>query len=274
MKKIVKVAISICLCVACVVSVLSFSACKENNLVNYIITVSVNGEDKELNITLDKEVAPKTFEKISKLINDGFYSNAFFYKRTGSYSNQIMFGDLKFDNGEIVQIDKLPGNLTGEFEHGALQGSTYKNVEGSIGLWRTWTSSGYTYSNGNDTGSCTLYMPTSSINDYDGYFCVFGSFDLDDESVKSVWTAIKDAINIIDDDNYIKYTVYYVKDDNNFNFNVIETENFDSVKETAYKAEDNEFQCYNSYEIKVPVVNKASGILDAGVKIKSIKIAE
>lgn len=274
MKKLVKIATSLCLCIACFVSILSFSACKKNNLVDYTITLSVSGEEKQLNVTLDKEVAPKTFEQISKLINSGFYNDAFLYKRNEAYSSQIMFGDLKFDGeGNIVQIKKdgkLPETVIGEFEKGALQGSTYKNVEGSIGLWRTWTGSGFTYSTANDTGRATIFMPTATLSEFDGYFCVFGSFDLEDESVKQVWDSIKEALSTTNVDEYIIYTVYYVEQEGKLSFNIIESEYFDSAS-NVYVAESNEYQCYNAYTIKVPVINKASGTLDASIKITSIK---
>lgn len=273
MRKLFKIAISLSLCIACVISVLSFSACKENNLVDYTITLNINGSEEQLNITFDKEVAPKTFEKITNLINDGYYNDMFLYKRMDSYTNQIMFGDLKFEGGVLKQVGAVKGDVIGEFENGALQGSTYKNVEGSIGLWRTWTKgNGYTSSNANNTGSSTLYMPTSTITDYDKYFCVFGSFDLADENVKSVWDKVKSALNTTEEDNYIEYTIYYVKNGNDFEFNYT-TEKIASVS-NYFKPENNDYYCYNNYSIKVPVVNKDNDkTIDAGVKIVSIKLA-
>ncbi len=273
MKKLVKIAISLCLCVACVFSVLSFSACGESDLVDVIVAINVNGENKELNITLDKESAPKTVEHITKLIESGYYKDAFFYTMTdSSYSNQIMFGDLKFDNGEIVQMkagDKFPDIVTGEFANGAIKGSELKNVEGSIGLWRTWVGN-YTNSNGNDTGRATLYMPTGTIESYDGYFCVFGSFDLVDENVKAIWNAIVDAVKTTEEDKFENYTIYYTKEDKEFKA----VKNSDYKSANAYVPESYEPQNLKAYKIKVPVINKSTGTIDAGVKISSIKIAD
>ncbi len=274
MKKLVKIAISLCLCVACVFSVLSFSACGESDLVDVVVTVNINGENKELNITLDKESAPKTVEHITKLIESGYYKDAFFYTMDGSsYNNQIMFGDLKFDIGEIVQMkdgDKLPNTVIGEFENGAIKGSELKNVEGSIGLWRTWVSA-YTNSSANDSGRATLYMPTGTIESYDGYFCVFGSFDLADENVKAVWNAIIDAVKTTEDDKFENYTIYYTKESKEFK--AVKTSDYKSTN--AYVPESYEYQELKAYKIKVPVINKSTEkTVDAGVKISSIKIAD
>ena len=264
MKRLTKIVTSIfalimLLCCFC------FTGCKQITGLDLYISVydSDTVETKVLSVDLYGHLAPETVDSVVKKAKEGLFDGAIFYQRP-SYSSQIMFGDLKYDSesGKIVQIT-AQNTVEGEFEANGVQGSNLTNAEGYLGLWRSWYQNGsYTTSDDSrDSGRNTMYMPTSAMPSYDGYFCVFGKFNLSDSTVTETWEALKAAITTSDTTYYVNYTVYYTGDyvdddsviNNGLTFNCVKTSEFnaDSITD-LFSAEAGQLSCYNYYEIKVP----------------------
>ncbi len=207
-------------------------------------------EDTTLTITLEREYAPETVDAIVSYLEEGYYNDAIFY---GVDSDKIMVGDLKMDaNGKIVQNTVKP-TLKPEFERGAVSGSDLKLEKGSIGLFRTWYErDGYSVSNSLDTGRATWLMPTSALTDYDDWFCVFATIDLDDDTNKQTIDYLKDAIKNDAETYEIYYTGEYdaTKDDENNGLTFhCEEEVDDGVK--VFEPKGEQYYCYAQQQIKV-----------------------
>jgi hypothetical protein len=202
-----------------------------------------------------------------------------------NYSTQIMLGDLiAGDTSEVVKVKETvkPELGKGEFERGGTTGSNLVNAKGSVGLWRSWTKAdgGYTTSStAMNSGRASWFIPTDTISSYDGYFCVFGQYDAEDEDNKAVLDALSKAFG---SGNYDEYVVYYTgeydatKANENYGLtaHIVEKANFDaSAIEGLYKSENVKDKaglvCYDYYTVQVPVT--ASGTVAA--KITSAKIS-
>lgn len=241
-------------------------------------------EDSEVTITIDlyRHLAPKTVDKMVEYVNEGYYDNAIFYKMVveGRTYNQIMLGDLKWENGEIKQ-NAIKPTIEGEFTNGGTKGSNLTNVKGAIGLWRTWTAfddeqgDSFQTSSATDTGRATWYMPTIELSSYNDWMCVFGQILLDDEATSTAIDAITNAFSKTD--RYNEYVVYYtgeydiekVNENHGLEFHCVEKETFDEDMEGLFKAEGSQYACYNYYIIQVPVIGASDAI---GAKVVSAKV--
>lgn len=254
------------------------------------ITVSVYSADdeavveKKLKVDLYRHLAPDTVDHIiNDCVNKNYYNNAVFYKFSDYNTNQIMMGDLLYDNGVIKKND-VASAVNGEFSYNNTVGSNLLNKEGSISLWRTWTAQDDTYStNGSyNTGRGTWFMPTSTISGYDGYFCVFAQINLDDENNSETWNDIK---NLFDDaDNYESYVVYYTgeyvssktaEENYGLEFHCISSDSFeelgDDEKDSIFKAQGGQYVEYNQKTVKIPFVTVNNARVLAA-SVKSIKL--
>ncbi len=230
-----------------------------------------------MTIELYRHLAPKTVDKMVEYVKEGYYDGAVFYKMKNN-SSQIMLGDLKDEGGVIVQNSIKP-MIKGEFENGGTKGSNLVNEKGALGLWRTWTEydaeETYKTSTSTDTGRATWYMPLENVSNYDKWFCVFGMFDMQDESTSKAFSAINTALS--DDGNYEDYVVYYTgeydetKPDENFGleFHCVPESEFDEDMDGLFVAEGTQYVCYNHYTIQIPVTSTNSGF---AAKVISAKV--
>lgn len=214
-------------CAAC----LSLVACEDIKTLSVKVSVydtsSKTNVEKEIEIDLYRHLAPDTVDAIISYVEKGYYNDLLFYKQGSSekFPNQIMLGDYIFSEGAVKEYTQdYVNEIAGEFEKAGVKGSNLSNAKGSVGLWRTWEN-GDTYKqnggNAYNSGKATIFMPTQSISGFDGYFCVFGQIDLDDEDNDEAFDAITDVFG--DSTLYTSYVSYYLgKDVENLTL-VIET---------------------------------------------------
>ncbi len=282
MKRTFKKIVSLLAVAVMSVCCFSFAACEdiktlEIQIQAYNYTDKATYEDVTLTVDLYRHLAPKTVDAIVEYVEEGYYDNTTFYLLK-EYSNQIMVGDLKLDGKTIKQNATKP-TVAGEFEKGGTTGSDLVNNEGYVGLWRSWASQGaekssYKQNNGMTSGSATWYIPTAEIADYNGYFCVFGKFDLENEDNKTAIDYIKSALN----NNSEQYVIYYTgeynaeAENNGLTFNCISLDDFNALseddKDKIFVAEGNQLVSYNQKTISVPKFEGDS----AGAMIKSITV--
>ncbi|MBE5733930.1 MAG: peptidylprolyl isomerase [Clostridiales bacterium] len=287
MKGIKKIFINVLAICLVAISCFGLSACKED-VVKVQLNVGVYNysedvkevENKKFSIDLYSYVAPKTVDAVTKYIKQGYYNDTFFYIIDGGdvdFPNQLMLGDLKMVDGEIVQNDIKP-TIKGEFENGGRKGSNLTATKGAVGLWRSWNvfdDQSYDVADPSmNSGRSTLFIPTSSISGYNGWMCIFGKIDLTSATNSATLTALEDAF---DDDHYKEYVIYFTGDydvekadqNHGLTFNCVEKDyyNEDSISD-LHESENGQLACYNPYVIKVPV--DADGNLTA--KVTSVKI--
>ncbi len=259
--------------------VLPLSACG-NKIVTLSLEVSVYNvedekvEDKTINFDLYANLAPDAVNAIKGWVNDGYYNGLVLYKQSKyinqSTSSQLMYGGYKLENGKLIKNAQkvLPD---AEFEKNGTVGSDLSNVKGAIGLWRDWsgTSNGYRYSGFEQTNS-TLYIPTTSLTTYDGYFCLLGKYSTIDDL-----TVIEEIITLLaNEDYYTSYTCYYEAEEDgslklengNPVWKSMLTEDYSDVKDdlNVYSAKDGEDKSYELYTVSVINADKLT--------IKSIKV--
>lgn len=279
MKRFIKILTSALAIVLFATCALSFTACEdirkmEFNMSVYNVTDKKTEEDT-LTIDLYRHLAPKTVDAVMAAAKTGAYDNTFFYKIGtinggssigGEYSNQIMIGDLKWENGKIVQNQAVvtAPTVKGEFERGGVIGSNLKYENGTIGLWRTWFANGtYNTNNGLNTGRATLFLPMAGQTAFDGNFAIFGKYDVNADIMSTVRTLINGTI---DANNFEEYWIYYTGEytetgvNNGLTFHCITVEEMnemsDAEKDEIFIAEGDQLACYGAYVISVPVLNK------------------
>ncbi len=246
----------------------------------------LEGDDYVLTIDLYRHLAPNTVDAIIDLVEDGYYDNAFFYQQSEiSYDSvnslkKILVGNFKYENGEIVE--QVAPHIEGEFERAGTVGNNLLNNKGYIGLARSAYESDNNYtttSNSHNSGRGTLYMPIEEISSYNGHFCVFGKFDLEEENNKRVMDAL---IALFDSDvaNFDEYKVYYTgeydvekaNDNYGLKFNYVLNSEFNSMKDgivNLFEAEGNQLLDYNAHKIYVPkVVSEKVGAQIVSATIK------
>ena len=238
-------------------------------------------DEVKLTIDMQRHLAPKTVDAITQYATEGYYDNTVFYLMEG-YTTQIMIGELKFENGEFVKNAVKP-QIEGEFEYGTTKGSNLINDEGYIGLWRSWYAQDdgaykFESSNGMGSGRSNIYIPLDVIDNYDGYFCVFGTIDY---SIEANDTGVN-AVGSVLSSNYTTYVVYYTgeydqekpNEDYGLTFHCVTTDEYSELtqeeKDAIFTAEGDQYVEYNMHRIRIPN-NTADGKPSA--IIKSIKVA-
>lgn len=270
------------------ITALSLAACEDIKKAE--ITVSVydieNGKqvEKTFSVDLYRHLADDTVDALSSYAEKGYYDGLPFYKFAGSNTSQIMLGDIKLDGGAVKrQNADYVKNIDGEYKAAGVVGSDLKNEEGALGLWRTWSASG-AYNKNNDaansSGKATVYMPTSAITGYDGYFCVFGKMDLEDTDTKDAVALIKAVFG--NSDYTTSYTMYYTgeygEQGEKLVYNCILTSEYnekledDAFKDSIFKAEGDQFVSFNSQEITVPLATVGGVENTVTAKIVSVKV--
>ncbi len=235
-------------------------------------------ETHTLKVDLYRHLATQTVDNIIGYVNDGYYNDLLVYKLGGEAgANQLMLGDIKYDpsNAEAQNnfgfyLNEIKPTISGEFASGGTVGSNLKNTSGAIGLWRSWYAFDETYngnSNATDSGRATWYIPTDTISDYDGNFCVFAQFDLEDEENQDTLDALTKAFS--SSEKYVNYVIYYTgeydktKADQNFGleFHVLLQEDYLAMKDSLgeFVAKDDQLMQYNATTIRVPFVHNEIG---------------
>ena len=207
-----------------------------------LYTAATTYDTYEMKLDLYEHLAPDTAKAFKEWVEDGVYDNMVFYK-TDLYSSQVMVGDLKWVDGKLEQI--APQTFAdAEFAANGTVGSNLTNVSGSFGLWKNFDREAGYVSSGHRNTVSTIYMPTSTISAYDGYFCVLGQYS-DDEASVDAMTEIKDVLNGEDVQIYVQFCM---KDSDTVLF--LPEEEFDAIKEdridedTVMKITVPDFMCY------------------------------
>lgn len=254
---------------------------------DYENSQALEGEDYVLTVELHRHLAPKTVDGIIDLVEKGYYNNTFFYQTTdlsfdtSNSLKKIVVGNLKYENGEIVE--QVAPHIEGEFESAGTVGSDFVNNKGYVGLYRSAHVSDASYktaSNSRNSGRGTMYFPLEEILDYDGHYCVFGKFDVEEENNKRVIDALY-ALFDGDNDNFDEFKVYYTgeydfeKPNENYGlkFNYMKNSEFankkDGIENLFEKTEGIYLDDYNPHKIYVPkVVDGKVGAQIVSAKIK------
>lgn len=293
MKKFRRILINIVAVLMMAVCCFSFTACEDIKTLqvnlNVYNTTTQSMEEKTLTVDLYRHLAPNTVDAIVEYVNEGYYNDTFMYIDEEN-SSQIMLGDLKFtQDKKIVQnldaTGKLKNAINGDFEMNNVKGSNLTNAEGSIGLWRDWYNKGTKYKTSDgarDSGRATWFLPTADLSsNYDGWFCVFGQFDVSEGSdSKAVWESIKTLLN--DANNYETYSIYYTGEytndasalNNGLTFNCVLSSDYSEVDEsTVFEPEGKHYYGYAKHNVRVPMANKGNKQNKAvAVSISSITV--
>lgn len=251
-----------------VFTLFSMTAC--DRIVKLTFSLTVYNEDtsateqKTLTFDMYENLADSAVAAVRDAVNNGSYDDCVFYKqntdRGTSISSQLMFGSLKRSGSSYVKAEQA-AVPDAEFEKNGVTGSNLTNSVGYLGLWRSWTSTkGYT-TTGYRTSIASLYMPTSDISSYNGYFCVFAKY-----SAQEDLDLINDIIALFDSsENYTEYTCYYTANtdgtlyldgEGNPVWNIVLSSAFDDVTNAYDSGDDssagtNPDTQYDSYTVTV-----------------------
>lgn len=276
MKKLSKIFVNLFAVLMLTVACFGAVGCTEK-ITNLNVKVQVyNAEETQtqevtLKVKLYGHLAENTVKSILDRISDGYYDGAVFYK-TEDRSNQIMLGEIVEKDGEIALNQKEAPAIKGEFNRAGVVGSNLKNEKGAIGLWRSWYEKD-SYSTSDDamhSGEATWYMPTSSISNYDGWFCVFAMLDMEDQDTADAFELIISALAEDNEEYELYYTGEYDSEkadqDYGLTANIVESYQFD--EEDYFEPEGAQLVKYERRTITVPV---HEGVVSA--KILSITVA-
>lgn len=186
-----------------------------------LYTASTTYDTYQIKLSLYEHLAPETAAEFKEWAKDGVYDGMAFYL-TDAHSSQVMVGDLKWDgaNLNLVQPQTF---ADAEFDANGTTGSNLENVSGAFGLWREFDREAGYQSDGFKKTVSTIYMPTSTISAYNGYFCVLGNYSDDADSVTAM-TAIKNALNGDEIETYVRFQL---KDDSTVLF--MTEEDYDAI---------------------------------------------
>lgn len=171
-----------------VIMVFSLTGC--DKVVKLQFTLSVYDVDKSsmvdktITYSMYENLAPVAVKEVKRLVKDGYYDNAIFYKQSTasgtSVGSQMFFGGLNRNGGVITQAEKV-AIPRADFKQNGTDGTNLTNKEGYLGLWRTWDTTKTFRTNGFENSYSTMYIPTSDLSSYDGYFCVFAKYASEDD---------------------------------------------------------------------------------------------
>ena len=282
MKKIFKVLVNVLALCLGVFAAFTMTACKDIKTVEVKLSIynyTDNAfEEKTLTVDLYRHLAPKTVDNVLSAIKDGYYDGAVAYKNEGA--NYISLGEFKADGDSIVKQADRP-TVEGEFKANGVDGSNLSNKKGYVGLWRSYTKDGGSFTvsdSARNSGTAVWYMPTATKADMDGYFAVFGKFDLDSTANSEAFTMMQ---TVLTGSNYDSYEVFYTGESKDaLTVHVIKTseleidENYDEAAgsyggETIYEAKGSDLASFDKHTVYMPKVeNGAFAIVVKSVKIK------
>ncbi len=272
-----------------VVSCFSLTACEDIKKMEIVFDVYQGAEQQKVQqtVTVDlyRHLAPKTVDHIIETVNGNYYNGTLVYKADG-YDSQIMVGDYLYsatDANKFTENTREKKYVDGEFEKGGTTGSDLINDKYSVGLWRTFDANNTSYSGSNvnlpngltsvyNSGSTSLYMPTSSIGAYNGYFCVFGKISTDES--KKAFDKVVTAVEL--SEYYTEYTVFWTgTDPQNLQKHITKTIEYDDGvadgRYTVFNPEDNQtykrdYFMYKPYKIKMLSENRRVEIASITIK--------
>lgn len=295
MKKLVKLLINALAVLMLFVTTIGMTACADIKTLEVVVQVYdyderefLNEEDVTFNLDLYRHLAPQTVDAIIAHVQNGYYDNTFFYVEEASGYNVLLVGDLKYDSeGNVVQnlIDgKQPSQIYGEFEANGVKGSDLRAEKGTVGLYRTYFKNDGNFdasSTARDSGRATWMLPQVSSTAYNGYYCMFGKYDLDGNAL----TAIDAVTNVLrNTGSYTSYIIYYTgeydasKPDENFGltFHCVPELTFnnltDEEKEEVFYAEGEQYEFYTKRRIHIPKILDPDTINASTASIKSVKV--
>lgn len=276
MKKLTKIFVNLLAVLMLSFACISLTACEDIKKLKVTVEVydyeAKEAVEQTFNINLYRHLAPNTVDSVIANVKEGYYNDCLLYI-SDDWNAQIMFGDYKMQ-GENVVFNTVKPQIKGEFtKGGTTQGSNLINAKGYVGLWHSWLAidnegeAGYTATNSAHTGRTTIYMPTKTISAYNGYFCVFGEYDIADEDIQELFDLISEALT--NSENYTLYTVYYkgeydkAKADTNYGLTGYCVKSEDFTEEDVFEAEFGQLVEYNKHEIRIS---------NQTVKIKSVTV--
>ena len=234
----------------------------------------------EVKFDLYRHLAPETVDGVQSLVKNGYYENTIFYKYANENTEQVMLGDYVYDanaTGDVKFKDntKTKSYIKGEFEKAGVKGTDLVHEKYSIGLWRLYDVNLANYGgsvaklDGVDSvynsGSSSLFMPTSTLSGYNGYFTVFGKITDDDskENFDKIVTALNDGTY------YATYTVFWTGDKDNLTKHIMLTQRyedgvadgsikdvFDPNDESVTKSVKQDYYMYKPFNINVLQENR------------------
>ncbi len=289
MKKLRKIFVNVIACLVLLTGTICLTACEDVRKVE--VTFAVGETEYTIDVNFYRHLAPETCDTILQLVKDGYYDNTVLFTNNNT-SSQVMFGEYKLVDGVLTQNvnkdGKLPAEMYGEFEKNGTVGSNLTNTTGAIGVWRSWyEENDLNYQNTSaamNSARGVWYMPIDEISAYNGYFCIFATFDVEDN--ESAFDALSNAF--MQSDDYTSYTVYYTGDydvtkadeDYGLTFNSMTKEEYDALDKTTtngkvtinnadgtktevFAAEGAQLESYNLHTVKV-----SNGIVIKKIAVK------
>lgn len=167
-----------------------------------LYTAATTYDTYQIELSLYEHLAPDTAAEFKKWAKEGVYDGMAFYMMD-TFASQVMVGDLKWEGTQLtlVQPQTFP---EAEFEKNGTTGSNLENISGSFGLWREFDKEYGYQSDGFKNTISTIYMPTTTISAYNGYFCVLGKYSDDTDSVTAM-TEIKSVLNDEEAETYVRF---------------------------------------------------------------------
>ena len=290
MKRLKKIFSSLCAIVMLLVATISLSACERIKTLE--ITVLAGDTEYTMEVDLYCHLAPKTTDAIIDLVEAEYYNGSAIYKLPIN-SYQIMMGELKMEDGKLVQATledgTMPPQVKGEFERNGVKGSNLTNVKGSVGLYRSnFEENDKNYQNTSEamnSGRSAWYLPTDAIHEFEGYFCIFAQIDLENDKNQEVFDKLTQAF--ADQESFEEYTIYYTgeydeeKPNENFGltFNSMKKADFEKIdtiengfvtlnkgtdnEVKVFRAEGKQLECYNYHTVQV-----ANNLKIVSIKVK------
>ncbi len=202
MKKLVTKILSACLACALVIC---FGGCKETingsvvSRVNLDISYTVGGETSTINstLTLYETFAPKTTERIKKLVKDGFYDNTVI--TLSEQQDYAIVGGFTYDDDYAVK--GYSETLKGEFTNAGLQSENVVK-KGALVMLRDFDISAGVEKYDTARASFAIVLSDSGVFDEED-FCVFGY--IDSQSLEDLQTALVDNAKSEDGDLHVRY---------------------------------------------------------------------
>ncbi len=199
MKKLVTKILSACLACALLIC---FGGCKETingsvvSRVNLDISYTVDGETSTINstLTLYETFAPKTTERIKKLVKDGFYDNTVI--TLSEQQDYAIVGGYAF--GEDYEVKPYGETLKGEFTNAGLKSENVVK-KGALVMLREFDIKVGAEKYDTAKASFAIVLSDTGIFDEED-FCVFGYIDT--ESLNSLADAL--VANAKDEDGDLR----------------------------------------------------------------------
>ena len=285
MKGFRKIIINIVAILLVIVSCVGMTACTKD-IRELTLTISVYNYDEDapanetvtLKVDLYGHLAPNTVDAIQQYVNEGYYNNTAIYKLVDSANSfgGLMVGDIKID-GENLKANAVKPEIKGEFEKGGTVGSNLTAKKGSIGLFRSWFDYDDSFAVSNSamhSGRATWFIPTadSELSSYNGWFCIFAQFDVEDEDNAYALDLI---LNAFDSEDYAEYVVYYTgeydanKADEDYGLekHIVLASDFED-SDAVFEAEGEQLVSYNKQTIKVPTNENAFALKIVKAEVK------